>query len=279
MLLEICLITAGLHAGRTLLQKLTGRAEPAAKAAKTPDKPLDKGLDPADVQEQFNMALFSAGLNAAALISPQLWLVAGASVVYASIPLVRKAGQLIFQERRIGIEVLDSAGVLSTIVTGQYVISSTMFLLYAGAQKLRLKTENSSRQSLIEVFEQRPEFVWVLANEEDDVEIQVPFEALRAGDIVVVNAGGPVPADGVVIRGFALVDQHLLTGEAQPAEKGIGDQTFASTIVISGRIYVRVETAGRDTVASEIGEILQNTANFTASIESQGQKIADATVI
>jgi Cu2+-exporting ATPase len=76
-----------------------------------------------------------------------------------------------------------------------------------------------------------------------------------------------------------MVDQHMLTGESQPVEKVVGDRVFATTIVCAGRLYIRAETTGRDTVASQIAEVLQHTANFTASIESQGQQIADKTVI
>ena len=51
------------------------------------------------------------------------------------------------------------------------------------------------------------------------VEIEVPFEDVRVGDIVVVYAGEAIPVDGIITDGVASIDQSMLTGEAQPAEK------------------------------------------------------------
>jgi len=75
--------------------------------------------------------------------------------------------------------------------------------------------------------------VWLL---KDDIEIQVDFETIQAGDTVIVNAGEIIPVDGVIQSGSASVDQHLLTGESQPVEKENGDKVFAATLLLSGRI-------------------------------------------
>jgi len=52
---------------------------------------------------------------------------------------------------------------------------------------------------------------------------------------VVVNTGEVVPVDGIVVGGLAMIDQHALTGESTPAEKGIGDQVFAPTVMVAGK--------------------------------------------
>lgn len=44
---------------------------------------------------------------------------------------------------------------------------------------------------------------------------------------------------------MASIDQHLLTGEAQPVEKTIGDKVFAMTIVLAGKIEIYVDKAGK----------------------------------
>ncbi|OAD18912.1 heavy metal translocating P-type ATPase [Candidatus Thiomargarita nelsonii] len=99
------------------------------------------------------------------------------------------------------------------------------------------------------------------------------------GDIIVVNAGETIPVDGVISEGIASIDQHILTGESQPSEKGEGEQVFASTVLLSGKIHIKVEKAGKDTVAAQIGEILISTIDFKTSIQSRGQKIADNSVL
>ncbi|NJL58876.1 MAG: HAD-IC family P-type ATPase [Desulfobacteraceae bacterium] len=180
------------------------------------------------------------------------------------------------EQGRIRIEILDSAAAIAAIGCGYVFLSCLGSTIYFTSQKLRLNTERKSKQTLISIFGEQPAFVWILKN---DVEIQIPFEAMQAGDIIVVNAGEPVPADGIIIYGNASIDQHVLTGESVYIEKNIGDPVFASTIIISGRVHIQVEKAGQETVAAKISTILRDTADFTASVESLGQEIADNSVL
>ncbi|MCK5524676.1 MAG: hypothetical protein KAI83_16245 [Thiomargarita sp.] len=69
----------------------------------------------------------------------------------------------------------------------------------------------------------------------------------------MVNAGEIIPVDGVIQSGLANIDQHLLTGETQPVEREVGDKVFASTLLLSGRIAILVETTGEETVAAGSG--------------------------
>jgi K+-transporting ATPase ATPase B chain len=72
---------------------------------------------------------------------------------------------------------------------------------------------------------------------------QVPAEALRKGDIVVVAAGEIIPADGEIIEGVATVDESAITGESAPVIREAGGDRSAvtgGTRVLSDRIRVAV---------------------------------------
>ncbi len=114
--------------------------------------------------------------------------------------------------------------------------------------------------------------MWVVQN---GVEVEVPFEAVQAGDLVVIDAGQMVPVDGIIYEGVASIDQHMLTGESQPAEKGVGDPVFAATVVLSGKIIIRIEKTGSETAAAQVGQILSETSNFTSGVQLRGKEIAD----
>ena len=126
------------------------------------------------------------------------------------------------------------------------------------------------------MFRQQPNNVWVLV---EGVEVEIPFEQLKVGDTVVVDAGGLIPADGTITDGMASINQHLLTGESQPAEKGVGDPVFASTVVMSGRIYIQVEKAGEESIVAQIGQILNNTADLKSAMQLRTEVMADKTVL
>lgn len=70
---------------------------------------------------------------------------------------------------------------------------------------------------------------------------------------MVVSAGQVIPVDGLITDGYGSVDQHRLTGEAQPAEKTAGDRVLAATVMLAGKLYVQVEKAGKATTAAQIG--------------------------
>lgn len=109
-----------------------------------------------------------------------------------------------------------------------------------------------AKQQLTSVFDKHPEHVWVWV---DGIEIQVAFDSLKVDDIVVVHAGEMIPADGAITEGTATVDQHVLTGEAQPIEKETGDKMFSSTLMLSGKILFKVEKAGSETTVAKITAI------------------------
>lgn len=210
------------------------------------------------------------------LVYPPLVFLSAFPILYTFYPYVRSGFRALVHERRINMAFVDVILLPGMVFTGHVfaaVLANTLLLC---SRKLVSHTEDRSRQSLVNVFGQQVRSVWVLV---DDTEIEVPFEDLKPDDIVVVNPSGMVPVDGTIIDGVASIDQHMLTGEAQPVEKGPGDSILAATVVLSGKICIAVEHAGQDTVAARIGDILQQTADFKLSIQSRGEAVADKAAV
>ncbi|MFC7331561.1 potassium-transporting ATPase subunit KdpB [Rhodocista pekingensis] len=72
---------------------------------------------------------------------------------------------------------------------------------------------------------------------------QVPATSLRAGDLVVVEAGDTIPGDGEVVDGIATVNESAITGESAPVIRESGGDRSAvtgGTVVVSDRIVVRI---------------------------------------
>src|SRR6202034_4262001 len=60
---------------------------------------------------------------------------------------------------------------------------------------------------------------------------RVSAKKLSVGDHIIVESGGRVAADGVIVRGVAAVDEKALTGESVPRERRVGDKGLAATVV------------------------------------------------
>lgn len=158
------------------------------------------------------------------------------------------------------------------IAGGHIILAATNSVMFGFFASLANKMEDNADDKLAGIFNQHPTQVWVL---EDDLEIQIPFNDLKAGDRVRVNAGEVIAVDGVVQSGLGLVDQHILTGESQPVEKETGNDVFASTLLLSGNLIVQVSVSGKDTVAAKIGQVLDETKSYKDTLMLRGRAIGD----
>ena len=192
----------------------------------------------------------------------------------STLPLLKINFDFILKEQKIAVGLVDVLSVTGPVVTGHYLAGSIYLCFWYFSRHLTLKTEDHSRKSLINVFGEQPRFVWIQQKgSHPPVEVQVSFDEVEVGDIVVVHAGETISFDGIISEGEGTIDERTLTGESQPVEKGPDNKVFASTVLLSGRIGIQVQKAGRDTVAAQIGEMLNRTADFKSSTVSRGEKI------
>jgi len=196
--------------------------------------------------------------------------------VYLMLPMYKRTFKSLVQERKVTLDLLASLYLTGFWLAGYYIFAGFAYMLYFVGVKVIYQMEDRSRENITNLFGQQPRFVWKLV---DGVELQTPLSALQVGDVVVVNAGEPLPVDGVVIDGLGSVDQHKLTGESQPVEKEVGDTVFTSTLLLSGRLFIQVEKAGQNTLTAKIVEILNQTASYQTEAELKGQDLADKTVL
>ncbi|MGK5093085.1 heavy metal translocating P-type ATPase [Deltaproteobacteria bacterium TL4] len=231
------------------------------------------GLTDAEINHYLKVSASALGLSVlGSLAYPPLSLLSIPLLIYTALPIFKNAFTCVFAEHRIRSSVVDSIAIVGALGTQYYVAGSLATVVLFLGGKLLLKTEDKSKKELIDIFDQRVQSVWLLRGE---TEVEIPFEDLKPGDVIALQAGEMIPIDGTILKGMASVDQSNLTGEAQPVEKQEGDIIFASTIMISGKIFARVEYASSETTAAKIACILQNTADFKSSVNAKVTQLAD----
>src|SRR5271157_3939354 len=208
--------------------------------------------------------------------APGLLPVAAGLFAYTSIPTFKGAREVLVEEKRLGVDVLDAIVVLGCLGTMSIFPGAVLCWCLGFGRVLVKKTQDNSKKLLLNAFGKQPRFVWLYR---DGVEVQVSLDRLQAGDIIVVNTGEVVAVDGIIAEGLAMIDQHALTGESTPAEKGVGDRVFASTLLVAGKILVSVEKSGSETASAKISQILNDTAGYKLSSQHRGEVLADKAVI
>lgn len=212
----------------------------------------------------------------ATVLYPPLMLLSLPGLLYTTAWLLVDGYRQLVEERRVGLDVINATATLALLMTGHWWVAAFTEMLFIPSGILLVKTRRRSRQRLVNTLSQTSRFVWVVHNA---TEVRLPFEQLQVGDVVVVGAGEVIPIDGTIISGIASIDQHRLTGEAQPAEKSSGEAVYAATIVLAGRLHIRVEQAGAATVAAQIGAVLNRTADYQTLIELRGTRLADTSAL
>lgn len=252
------------------------RRQQLSEIASTNDELTNKKVD-----QQINLNLTIASASAAfsaigALGFPLFSLLSLPGLFFISVFGLIDAYKSLTQKRRLNVDCIVAIVRVLLFVNGYIFYACLSTLSYAVNRKMLTAVKDHSRQNVIDMFRQQPRSAWVLI---DGNEIECPVETLEKGHIVVVNAGETLAVDGVVVAGMALIDQRILTGESQPAEKESGDEVFALTTLLSGRLQVRVKKTGEETTAARIAQVLNCTIDIKTDMQLWVETMSDKTVL
>jgi len=107
----------------------------------------------------------------------------------------------------------------------------------------------------------------------------VPVSQLAAGDTVLIRAGESIPADGLLVSGSTSMDEALLTGEARPQTKDVGDDLSAGSINLDNMIEMSVTTTGGDTTLGTISRLSERARYARPAFVTLADKIASYIVV
>jgi Cu2+-exporting ATPase len=237
----------------------------------------DLGIQMSAAEKDINRRLIlAAGNIGVALLAAQVFLPLAALyiglIAWLGMPMFQRSYLALVQERRLTYPIVLLGAELAIILGGHFVAGSVAMFIIVSSNKLINRTEDHFRRNITDALGQQPRTVWRLVN---GAEVDTPLEDIRQTDVLLIGAGEMIAVDGVIIDGAAMIDQHRLTGEAQPAEKTVGDEVLASTVVLSGKIRVQVQKTGKETSAAQIAVILQRVARTRLAFSSRVENFVD----
>lgn len=106
---------------------------------------------------------------------------------------------------------------------------------------------------------------------DDDTEEDIPLEEVVVNDHLRVRPGEKIPVDGIVISGQSSIDESMVSGEPLPVEKTVGAKVIGATINTTGAFIMKAEKIGKDTLLSQIVQMVSEAQRSRAPI----QKLAD----
>ena len=256
-------------AERAMVSGVLG-CQPAPKEAPATLRQRLLGGIPARLQVIFGAASFAAGLlGASPLVTYGLLAPAGAAIA-------GRALRTLIRERRASIDALDATAGALMIMRGSIVSAGFMAALIGLGEYIRERTARRSRALMVDLLGTSGLGAWVVRGGR---KVRVPADQVYVGEVVVTYPGERVPVDGHVLEGHAMLDQRSLTGEADPVEKQRGDAVFAATVLVEGKLYLRVEAVGVDTRAGKVVEVVRSMPLGETRIENYASAMADRLVL
>ena len=105
----------------------------------------------------------------------------------------------------------------------------------------------------------------------DGTDEDMSLDQVVVGDRLRVRPGERVPVDGEIVEGRSAIDESMVTGESMPGTKSVADKVIGGTMNQSGAFIMRADKVGRDTVLSQIVQMVAAAQRSRAPI----QKLAD----
>ncbi|MEB2622777.1 heavy metal translocating P-type ATPase [Pseudomonas sp. YuFO8] len=153
-----------------------------------------------------------------------------------------------------------SAVVIALVLLGKYLES-------------RAKRQTASAIRALEAL--RPErAVQVIDGREQEVAIS----ALRLDDLVMIKPGERFPVDGEVVEGQSHADEALISGESLPVPKLPGDKVTGGAINGEGRLLVRTQALGAETVLARIIRLVEDAQAAKAPIQKLVDRVSQVFV-
>jgi heavy metal translocating P-type ATPase len=171
------------------------------------------------------------------------------------LPMFKIAAKtVLFERNKLTTEVFITLALIAVLYVHDYWYASwVVFILWLG-ETLMAWAGRHARNAVEALLKLIPREARVLT---PDGTVMLPVEEVRVGQVVVVRPDERIPVDGAIVQGESSVDESMLTGEAVPADRTVGENVFAGTSNLQGVIHVRATSAMEDNAVAQIVALMR----------------------
>ena len=190
----------------------------------------------------------------------------------------KKPGMMALVSLGISVSYLYSIyAVIITYVTGEHVMDyffefASLLLIMLLGHWIEMKAIGEAGDAQAELAKLVPKDAHVVL-EDDSIETR-PVADLQVGDLIRVQAGENVPADGIIERGESRLNEALLTGESKAVKKGPGDEVIGGSTNGEGVLYIKVNETGDQSFISQVQNLISQAQSQPSRAENIAQKVA-----
>ena len=180
------------------------------------------------------------------------------------IPIVLTAISSI-KVKLISIDVLVSLAVLGAFIIGEFNEAAIVTWLFMLGDFLEEVTLKKTRSAISDLTKMAPTTALVMQDDGSTKEEDVDF--IDPGTRILVKTGDQIPVDGKIVSGSGYLNEASINGESSLANKKIGNQVYAGTILEDGTLTIETIAAGEDTTFGKIIEMVEETQDTKSHAE------------
>ncbi|MEO5892662.1 MAG: cation-translocating P-type ATPase [Ferruginibacter sp.] len=157
-----------------------------------------------------------------------------------------------------------------------YETAATIITLVFLGEWVEHKSVAATQKELNKLARSQKVMANMIAFDGDHKELIFPVEntLLHLGDLVLIKTGEQVPMDCKILWGEAHVNESLLTGESLPVFKQKKDALIGGSLVTEGTVKAQVTAVGKDTVLSNILNLVKQAQGEKPPVQQLADKIS-----
>lgn len=167
--------------------------------------------------------------------------------------------------------------VIANYVTGEQIMDfffefASLLLIMLLGHWIEMKAIGEAGDAQEELAKLVPKDAHVVLDD-DSIKTR-PVADLKVGDLIRIQAGENVPADGTIERGESRLNEALLTGESKSIKKGPGDEVIGGSTNGEGVLYIKVLETGDQSFISQVQNLISQAQSQPSRAENIAQKVA-----
>jgi P-type Cu+ transporter len=157
-----------------------------------------------------------------------------------------------------------------------YETTATIITLVFLGEWIEHKSVSTTQKELNKLASNQKVMANMIAFDDQHKELIFPVEntKLHIGDLILIKSGEQVPTDCKILWGDAYVSEALLTGESKPIHKQKKDNLIGGSLFTNGTVKAQVTAVGKDTVLSNILNLVKQAQGEKPPIQQLADKIS-----
>ena len=170
-----------------------------------------------------------------------------------------------------GIDALVSIALWASILVGEYLAAAIVVIMLNGGELLEDFVATRSSKAIEKLIRSAPMAARVYRNGQ---KVKIVLDDVKVGEIVLVNPGEKIPVDGIIVKGYGLVNQAAITGESLPSEKLVGGTVYGNTLLENGTLDIQVTKKRNETIFAQIVRQVEEAQLRRARVERVADRYA-----